>query len=207
MNEINALKKPFLIGVLATVIAFVIIGGLIAALSIGHDDRPEGIAERWLTATGDLTRNGVRSDAEERVKNDGDLALAEQFLTPGYDYGGKDAFTALEVGHGRRIDANTTDVPMKLTDRADDKKTKQAVLVLGRDGSSWHVQAVQPADPTLRVPSDGGPPVSSAPLGLYAIALVIGAGVAAVASFLVRIAGREQSRLSLTQRTFAEPGT
>jgi hypothetical protein len=200
MNETDTLRKPFLIGVLATAIVFVSVGGFIAALATGHDDRPEGIAERWLTATGDLTRKGVRSDAEQRVTNDGDLALAEQFLTVSYDYKGKSAFTALEVGHGRRVDANTTTVPMKLTDRAADSKTKEAVLVLGRDGNSWRVQAVQPADTTLRVPSDGGPPVSSAPLGLYAIALLIGAGIAVAASILVRLAGREQSRVSLTKQ-------
>jgi hypothetical protein len=199
MNETDTLRRPFLIGVLATAIVFVSLGGFIAALATGHDDRPEGIAERWLTATSDLTRRGVRSDAEQRVRNDGDLALAEQFITVGYDYKGKSAFTALEVGHGRRVDANTTTVPMKLTDRADDSKTEQAVLVLSRDGNSWRVNALQPADSTLRVPSDGGPPVSSAPLGLYAIALVIGAGVAVVASVLVRLAGGEQNRVSLTQ--------
>jgi hypothetical protein len=200
MNETDTLRKPFVIGVLATAIVFVSVGGFIAALATGHDDRPEGIAERWLTATGDLTRKGVRSDAEQRVTNDGDLALAEQFLTVSYDYKGKSAFTALEVGHGRRVDANTTTVPMKLTDRAADSKTKEAVLVLGRDGNSWRVQAVQPTDTTLRVPSDGGPPVSSAPLGLYAIALLIGAGIAVAASILVRLAGREQSRVSLTKQ-------
>jgi hypothetical protein len=200
MNETDTLRKPFLIGVLATAIVFVSVGGFIAALATGHDDRPEGIAERWLTATGDLTRKGVRSDAEQRVTNDGDLALAEQLLTVSYDYKGKSAFTALEVGHGRRVDANTTTVPMKLTDRAADSKTKEAVLVLGRDGNSWRVQAVQPTDTTLRVPSDGGPPVSSAPLGLYAIALLIGAGIAVAASNLVRLAGREQSRVSLTKQ-------
>jgi hypothetical protein len=206
MNETDKLRKPFVIGLLATAIVFVSVGGFIAAVAIGHDDRPEGIAERWLTATSDLTRSGVRSDAEQRVRNDGDLALAEQLLTLGYDYKGKSAFTALEVGHGRRVDANTTTVPMKLTDRADDRQTKQAVLVLGREGNSWRVQALQPADATLRVPSDGGPPVSSAPLGLYAIALMIGAGITVAASALVRLAGREQNRASLDGNLMSLPG-
>ena len=39
--------------------------------------------------------------------------------------------------------------------------------------------------------SDGGDVASKAPLGLYAMALVAGVGVAAGASALVRAAGRE----------------
>ena len=58
MNEAAALKKPFLIGLLATVIGVVIVGGVIAVFATNTDDRPEGVAERWLTAVGDTTRKG-----------------------------------------------------------------------------------------------------------------------------------------------------
>jgi hypothetical protein len=181
---------------LATAIAFLIIGGLIAVFAT-RDDRPEGVAERWLTAVGDLTRKGVLSDAQKRVTTHGDLSLADTFITRAHDYDGKSAFTALEVGRGRRLNAQVTLVPMKLTDRADDKKTKQAVLVLQKTGDSWRVTAVQPASAELRVPSDGGPSVSEAPVTLYGVALLLGVGVAATASALVRAAGREQdARLS-----------
>jgi hypothetical protein len=84
---------------------------------------------------------------------------------------------------------------VKLTDRADDKKPKQAVLVLQRNGDSWRVAASQPASADLRVPSDGGPEVSEAPFTLYAVALLFGVGVAATASALVRAAGRENEAL------------
>jgi hypothetical protein len=197
LNETADLKRPFLVGLLATAIAFLIMGGLIAVFAT-RDDRPEGVAERWLTAVGDLTRKGVRSDTEKRVTKHGDLSLANLFITAGHDYDGKTAFTALEVGRGRRVNAQITIVPMKITDRADDKKTEQAVLVMQRSKDSWRVVAVQPASAELRVPSDGGPSVSEAPVTLYGVALLLGVGVAVTASALVRAAGREQDALRST---------
>jgi hypothetical protein len=196
LNDTAELKRPFLVGLLATAIAFLIMGGLIAVFAT-RDDRPEGVAERWLTAVGDLTRKGVRSDTEKRVTNHGALSLASMFITAGHDYDGKTAFTALEVGRGRRLNAQITLVGMKVTDRANDKTTK-AVLALQRSGGSWRVTAVQPESAELRVPSDGGPSVSEAPVTLYGVALVLGIGVAATASALVRAAGREHDALLST---------
>jgi hypothetical protein len=53
------------------------------------------------------------------------------------------------------------------------------------------VTALGPPDAGLKVPSDGGDVASKASPGLYAIALVIGVGVAVGAAALVRAAGRE----------------
>jgi hypothetical protein len=174
----------------------VFLGGLISLFG-STGDRPEGVAERWLTAVGDLTRKGVHDDAVERVSAHGDVALGEQLLE-GVKADDKSAFTELEVGKARRA-GDTALVPAELVGRgyADGVKRVQ-LLVLQRGGDSWRVVELRPADTTLKVPSSGGDVASKAPVTLYAIALVIGVGVAAAASALVRGAGREhESSLSL----------
>jgi hypothetical protein len=192
-NETDALKRPFLIGVLFVVIVVVILGGL-TSLFGSADDRPEGVAERWLTAVGELTRKGVHEDAVKRVTAHGDLALGEQLLD-GVKADEKSAFTELEVGKARR-DGDTALVPAELVGRGYDSGVKRLqLLVLQRAGDSWRVVELRPPDPTLRVPSNGGDVASKAPITLYLVALVIGLGVAAAASALVRAAGREHERV------------
>ena len=66
VNETDALKRPFLIGVLAVLAVFVVLGVLIAAFG-SNADRGEGVAERWLNAVSDTTRKGVKDDARERA--------------------------------------------------------------------------------------------------------------------------------------------
>lgn len=192
-TETDALKKPFLLGVLVVVIVVVILGGLIGLFG-STDDRPEGVAERWLTAVGDLTREGVHEDAVERVSAHGDIALGESLLE-GVKADGKSAFTALEVGKARRPDPATALVPIELVGRGfADGLPRVQVLVLRRDGDSWRVVELQPPDPALRVASDGGAATSEAPLTLYGVGLLVGVGVAVAASALVRVAGREHER-------------
>ncbi|MEY2420969.1 MAG: hypothetical protein QOI95_1036 [Acidimicrobiaceae bacterium] len=191
--ETDALKKPFLIGVLFVVIVVVILGGLISLFG-STDDRPEGVAERWLTAVGDTTRKGVHDDAVKRVTAHGDLALGEHLLD-GVKADDKSAFTTLEVGKGLRSNVGTTLVPAKVVQRGSDKVISE-VLELTPGNGTWRVTRVGPGDPDVfRVPGDGGDVAAKAPLGLYAIALLIGVGVAAAASALVRAAGREQELL------------
>jgi len=187
VSETAALRRPFLIGLLAIAIVLLLVTGVIAVFS-SVDDRPEGLAERWLTAAGDLTRNGVHDDAADRVKAHGDLALAEQ-LVGGVHADGKSAFTGLEVGKAHRT-GDVALVPAQFVTRGDDVRHSQ-LLVLHKTSDSWKVAELRPADPTLKVPSDGGDVASKAPLGLYAVALLIGVGIAVAASALVRAAGRE----------------
>jgi len=194
MTETQALRRPFLIGLLATTIAFLLIGGVIAVLAMNTDDRPEGVAERWLTAVGDLTRDGVYADAGKRVEAHGDLELAD-LLTGNIDAGGKSAFSGLEVGKARR-DRDTALVPAQVVTRDHDEK-RDVVLVLTRTADSWRVSDFRAADPTLRVPSDGGDVAAKAPAALYIVAVIIGVGVTGAASAMVRLAGREQERLSV----------
>jgi len=193
VTEAAALRRPFLIGVLASAIVVLLLSGVIAVFS-SVDDRPEGVAERWLTAVGDLTRKGVHDDAVDRVQAHGDVALGEQLLT-GIDADDKSAFTGLEVGKARRT-GDTALVPAQLVGRGDDTKRSQ-LLVLHRAGDSWRIVELRSADPSLKVPSDGGDVASKAAFGVYAVALVVGIGIAVAASALVRAAGREHE-LQLT---------
>jgi hypothetical protein len=193
MSETDALKKPFLIGLLATAIGVLVVGGFVAILATNTDDRPEGVAERWLTAVGDLTRKGVHDDAAKRVAAHGDLSLGESLLA-GVKPNDKSAFTELEVGKAR-LENDLAFVPAKIVSRAVNAPSKQSrVVVLRHTGDSWRVIALKLPDPTLNVPSDGGDVASKAPIGLYAVGLIIGVGVAIGASALVRAAGREHDQ-------------
>ena len=187
MSETAALKRPFLVGLLAIGIVVVMVSGVIALFS-SVNDRPEGVAERGLTAVGDLTRDGVHADAVSRVRAHGDVALGSE-LVDGVKAEGKSAFTSLEVGKARRA-GDTAFVPARLERRGEDAPI-QRVVVLQRNGDSWSVVGVQPGDPGLKVPSDGGDVASKAPVAVYLVALVIGAVIAVAASALVRAAGRE----------------
>jgi hypothetical protein len=198
-RETDVLKKPFLVGVVAVLIVVLLLGGLISQFG-SIDDRPEGIAERWLSAVGDLTRDGVHDDAVDRVAARGDVALGEQLLR-GVDADGKSAFTELEVGRAQ-VRGDTARVPALVTSRGGDSNfdtilgsgaggTSIGVLTLVRAGDSWRVVGVEEPDPALKVPSDGGDVVAKAPVALYVGAVVVGVGVAAAASALVRLAGRE----------------
>jgi len=193
MSETKALKKPFVLGALAVVIGIIFLMGLLATVVLHTDDRPEGVAERWLTAVSDLTRKGVHDDAAKRVAGHGDLALGQQ-LVDGVSTDGKSAFTALEVGKAHRT-GDTALVPAEFITRGDESHTHQRVLVLQRASDSWRVVELRSADPALRVPSEGGEVAAKAPLVLYAIALAIGVGIAAGAAALVRAAGREHEEL------------
>jgi hypothetical protein len=190
VSETAALRRPFLIGLLATAIVVLLLSGVIAVFS-SVDDRPEGVAERWLTAVGDLTRKGVHDDAAARVVGHGDLSLGEAEVGRANDYDGKSAFSALEVGKAK-VDGDLARVPAKVTYRAThNTQTRSEIVTLRRTKDSWRVVAIENPNPTLKVPSDGGDVASKAPIGLYAVALLIGAGIAVTASALVRAAGRE----------------
>ena len=185
--EIESLKRPFRLGVLAVAIGFVLVGGLIAAFGSGQD-RPEGAAERWLTHVSDTTREGVGEDSKKEVAKDGDPLLADFLIGANADKDGKSTFTAIEVGQARRIDASRVEVPVLLAYRSD-AESFEGVLVLQKQADDWKVTEAKTLDPTLRVPSEGGNPVASASLGLYAGAAFFGLLITAGLSAVVRRAG------------------
>ena len=60
------LRRAFAKGLVACLGVVVALGFVIHALNEGNH-RPEGIAERWLTAVSDTGRKGVRADATRRI--------------------------------------------------------------------------------------------------------------------------------------------
>ena len=190
----RALVQPFRRGLLGVAIAFVLLGGLIAAFGSGAN-RPEGVAERWLTDVGDTRRDGVRERAREEAEAIGPVELAAGLL-PEADTNGRSAFVDLEVGKAER-DGDLASVPFRLHQRQGDDTgpAVEGTLVLRElpdddDGEGWAIVEVAPPIEGQAVPSEGGAPAADAPLGLFVGAVAVSCVVAVVCSRLVRIAGR-----------------
>jgi hypothetical protein len=184
--------RSFVSGLVVCAVVFVVIGVAIHAANAGHH-RPEGAAERWLAAVGDTTRKGVRADAVKRAEKIGPVSLAAPLLPA--DAKDKSAFPDLEVGKAV-VEGATARVAYRLHQR-DVDEAKAGTIVLTRAGHDWRVTALDTRRPGEAVPSEGGSPPSSAPVGLWVVAILAGLGVTAGASLLVEWATRS-SRHALT---------
>ena len=199
-------NKSFMAGIVVCIALMLAFGGVLFLLNHGHN-RPEGVAEDWLTAVGDTTRKGVEADATRRADKIGPLELADRRLVSD-DTNEKSAFEDLEVGKAVKI--GTADSPVKVAfkvhaRRGDDTVKVAGVLTLVKTDDAWKVTASelvadentegQPANVVLAgvpvLPSEGGPPPSSAPFTLW-IGGAIGAMlVGVITTALVNISGRD----------------
>ena len=179
------LRRTFWKGIVACLGVVVALGFVIHALNEGNH-RPEGIAERWLTAVSDTGRNGVRADATTRATKIGPLSIARP-LRPADPDTRHGLFSDLEVGRATHV-AGGVRVPFRLHQYVRHGKGPERTgsIVLRRAGDSWEVVALDRRLPGERVPSEGGAPASRAPTSLWLTGLVIGAGLAAIAALLVR---------------------
>jgi hypothetical protein len=193
--EYARLRAGFTKGIVACLAVMVGIGVLIHFANSGHH-RPEGAAEHWLTAVGDTTRKGVKTDAVDRAEEIGPLTLAKPLL-PTIDTDGKAAFPDLEVGKAE-VTGDTARVPYRLHQRATsgDGPLKAGVLLLEKRDDRWHVTGLAPRRADEKVPSEGGAPPSSAPVGVWIGGLAFGVLLTAGASLLVRWAERSAHRVS-----------
>jgi hypothetical protein len=188
--ELQSLRRTLPRVLLGVAIAFVLIGGIIAAFGAGAD-RPEGAAEQFLNDISDTTRKGVEHDALERVAKLGDPSLIAQLIPPGFDADKKAAFTDIEVGAAtRKADGDV--VPFRVRLRNADRDERAALLLVDT-GDSWHVQSIVDAQLAGKVPSEGGSKVASAPAPVYLGALVIGFFVTVAISALNRRLERSTS--------------
>ncbi len=183
-------SRPFVIGLIVCALVFVAFGVLISALNAGHH-RPEGAAERWLAAVSDTTRKGVRPDAVERAQKIGPLAIAAPLIPADTDE--KGAFPDLEVGKAIVV-GDSARVPYRLHQRNVDDALS-GTIVLSKAGDDWKVNALDSRRTDELVPSEGGSPPSSAPVGLWVAAVIVGLGVTAGASLLVEWATRSSRRV------------
>jgi hypothetical protein len=189
-------NRTFVAGLLACLALMLAFGGVIALLNAGNN-RPEGVAEDWLTAIGDTTREGVEADATRRADAIGAPELARRILHPyAEQIDRKSGFEALEVGKASESGPGDVQVAFRVDARRPGDKTVEieGVLTLDKVGDEWKVTALDAVPPQSlglpELPSDGGPLPSSAPVGLWVGALVGAAVVGLIGSALVNAAGR-----------------
>ena len=186
--EDRDLVRPFRLALLGVAIVFVLIGGLLAAYGSGAD-RPEGVAERWITDVGDTRRDGVKDQARHRVEEVGPLARPEP---PSCRRAPPTAAPRSSTSRWARpsSDAQATRVPYRLHQRVHGSSGPAiyGTLVLAKVDGRWHVRSLEPASPTIKVPSEGGPPAAEAPFGLFVGALLVSALVTAFCVALVKAA-------------------
>ena len=194
MTEQTALRRAFAKGLVACLGVVVALGFVIHALNEGNH-RPEGIAERWLTAVSDTGRKGVRADATTRATKIGPLSIALP-LRPTDPDNRHGLFSDLEVGRAAHV-AGGVRVPFRLHQYVRHGKgppveagrrpspERTGSIVLRRAGDSWEVVALDRRLPGERVPSEGGASASRAPTSLWLTGLGIGVGLAAIAVLLV----------------------
>lgn len=177
-------RAAFVKGLVACLAVLLALGVVIARLDRGHH-RPEGTAERWLTAVSDSGRAGIRRDATKRADKIGPLSIATP-LQPSKHNNRKPLFSDLEVGKATLTGAEAR-VPFRLHQYASSGTGPErvGVVVMRRASDEWKVVALADRRPAEKVPSEGGPPPSSAPSSIWLLGVVIGLAVTALASFLV----------------------
>lgn len=196
-------NKTFAVGIAVCLVLMIALGVGLNALNRGHS-RPEGVAEDWLAAVGDTVREGVEGDATKRAEKIGPTATEEAIaagVLVARDTKGKSAFADLEVGKAIRPKPDLASVRFRVNARRGGDVTEiVGVVALERQHGEWIVTHAIPTRPETgtpavpdalpRLPSDGGPPPSSASSSLWFIALGVGVLVTAAASALVNWAGR-----------------
>ena len=178
-QELAALQRPFRLGLLACVAGIVAIGGLVAAFGTPAH-RAAGIAERWLVAVGDTTRDGIEEDAIERAVEHGDPALAGALVPAAAAADGERAFEQVQVGRDTDPASDVAVVPFRLTPYEADDVTGTVTLQRTTDG--WQVTALAQVD---GVEVDRP---ERAPAGFWIGALAVGVLVALGCSAAVRAA-------------------
>lgn len=184
-------NRTFVLGLVVCALIMLAFGAAVAALNAGNN-RPEGVAEDWLTAVGDTVREGVERDARERAEKIGDVSLARNIVSRNTD--GEAAFSSLEVGKAVGVREGRLEY-VKVRFRAfarvgDEEVERNGILDMRHVGDDWEVIGIDDRgfDMVPALPSDGGPPPSSAPVTLWLGALVAAGVIGLVCSALVRAA-------------------
>ncbi|MBO0886423.1 MAG: hypothetical protein J2O38_03440 [Acidimicrobiales bacterium] len=190
------LTRAFIRGLAAVVVALAGLGALIGVLGTGRD-RPSGVAATWLGAVSDTTRSGVHADAVRRADALGPVSLAGDLIPARTD--GHGAFSDFEVGRGA-IAGGEARVPFLLHQHgvSGPAGARRGTIVLREVGGAWRVVGIEPPQPGLRVPSEGGPSLVGVPLTVWLGAAGVVVLLAVVADGLVRWSGRA-SRLAATE--------
>ena len=184
-QELAALRRPFLVGAALVLVGVAAIGVVVARFG-SEADRPAGVAERWLVAVGDTTRDGVEEDARERLEElsfDVDTVGVAGLLTDLSETAaeeGESAFETVRVGPPVERTSEAARVPAVVTPR--DADPVQVYLTLVQHEGEWRVLRLEPTGPegAFECPADAqcpGFPIERperAPWGWFAGALALG---------------------------------
>lgn len=140
-QELEALRRPFRLGVLACLAALICVGGIVAAFGSGAD-RAAGVAERWLVAVADSTRDGLAADAADRAEDLGPLELGAALIPPQAAADGERAFTDLRVGRDIEPSPDRAVVPFELRPYEDEDDAIRGAVELTRTEEGWRVGGV-----------------------------------------------------------------
>ncbi len=147
--ELAALKRPFLISILAIVAVIVALGGVVAAFGTPAD-RPAGIAERWLVAVGDSTREGIEEDALDRAQEHGagpDLAARAGLLPADAAADGERSFEDVRVGRSETAGVSER---VSFTVTPYESEPVEGYVYLQKVDDGWQVLGLQRAgDPAV----------------------------------------------------------
>ncbi len=141
-------------------------------------DRPEGVVERWLIS--------LNQGAAGRPGQYAADALSERLL-PGWRGRDPGDLTVIEVGKGRLVHRpygiakgrslpRYAVVPYRIARASGVGVDGEAVVGATRGG--WRIVAIGSREPSLRVPSEGGPELASATAGEWLAGVGIGLGLA-----------------------------
>ncbi len=145
----------------------------------GGTDRPEGVVERWL-----ISLNQGRAAEPQKYAS----ADATNSVLPGWQHCDPSALDVIEVGKGR-IDPSDLDrgpgrhsayVPYRI------KYSDDLILFTG-PGGGWRIAGLSPGRGGLKVPSEGGAPIGSAPLASWLLTLGASAGLMLLVGLLIRL--------------------
>lgn len=165
------------------VVVLVLVPAVVAPAGCARQEtRPSGIAERWLQAVSDRGRDGLREDAEERLRRYGS---AQPIEVPDAEEDER-VFSDLEVGKAT-MENDLAVVPFRVTARirGDERRELTGVLQLVPEGDTWRVVQILPAGPQDKVPSEGGERPARASLPQWLLAFLAGLAMTAAAVLVI----------------------
>ena len=165
---------------------------MVLLAACGGTDRPEGVVERWLVTLNQGKAGEPQKYATSQVTNR---------VLPGWSSCDTGSLDVIEVGaHATGTEGYPAQVlvPYRITYVSDlsschttakpSAPLHGAAIVLKVRGD-WRIVGVEPAGTSsiLRVPSEGGKPIGSAPFSSWLIALIVSAALMLVVSLLLRL--------------------
>jgi hypothetical protein len=155
----------------------------------GGTDRPEGVVERWL-----ISLNQGKAGRPEKYVPD---ALSQRIL-PNWHQRDPGDLDVIEVGKGEGFlstgrpppDGEPSYLVPYRVKRLDGKEIRGTAYLHRIRAQLWHVTRLLPADPLLRVPSEGGQRIGGASSRFWLAGAAIAALLILLSVLLMSTVGR-----------------